>query len=99
LLLERERLDEPIIVEVDRPMAYRPKIVGFWRQTEFYLVTRTVATRAEHDARYHRVLTDRGAFDLRHIRRMDPVTLWARRVWELCAALDVIPIARLPRAP
>lgn len=97
--MERERLNEPITIEIDRPMAYHPKIVGFWRKTEFYLVTRMVATRYEHDVSYHRVLTDRGAFDLRHIRQMDLWTLRARRVWELCAGLDVVPIARLPRAP
>jgi hypothetical protein len=41
------------------------------------------------------VLTDRGAFDLRYIRRMDPVTLRARRRWELCAELEAISVARL----
>jgi hypothetical protein len=87
---------EPIVVEIDRPMAYRPKVVGFWRGADFHLVVRTVATRREHDATYHRLVTDRGAFDIRNIRRMDPGTLQIWRAWELCAELDAVPLARRP---
>lgn len=87
--------DEPIVVEVDRPMAFRPRLVGFWRGAEFYLITRIVTTRREHDVTYHRVVTDHGAFDLRHIRRMNPITLRARRRWELCAELEAMLVARL----
>jgi hypothetical protein len=71
-------------------------MVGFWRGQEFYQVLRVVTSRWEYDAAYHRVLTDRGAFDLRHVRRMDPVTLRVHRRWEVCAELDVVPVARLP---
>lgn len=98
VLIERRRLAEPISVEIDRPLAYRPKVVGFWRaRAEFHLVTRVLETRREHDAVYYRVLTDRGAFDFRHVRRMHPITLRVRREWELCAELDAVPIARRPR--
>ncbi len=95
LFVERAERADPIVVEVDRPLAFRPRLVGFWRGSEFYIITRTVAVRREHDVTYHRVVTDRGAFDLRYIRRMDPVTVRSRRVWEVCAELDAIPIARL----
>lgn len=94
LLIERARVAEPVAVEVDRPLAHRPRLMGFWRGTEFHLITRLIATRQEHDATYYRVLTPRGAFDLRNIRRMEPLTLRIRRVWELCAELDVVPVAR-----
>jgi hypothetical protein len=98
ILVERRRLAEPVAVEIDRPLAYRPKVVGFWRGgEEFHTVTRVVETRREHDAVYYRLLTDRGAFDLRHVRRMHPLTLRVRREWELCAELDAVPIARRPR--
>jgi hypothetical protein len=96
IFIERARTLEPVVVEVDRPMAYRPRLVGFWRGTEFHLITKMVTTRREYDAVYHRVVTDRGAFDLRHIRQMDPLTLRMRRAWQLCAELDAIPVARLP---
>ncbi len=69
--------------------------MGFWRGTEFYLISRVVTVRREHDVSYHRVVTDRGAFDLRYIRRMNPMSLRSRRGWELCAELDAIPVARL----
>jgi len=95
LFIERAEHADPIVIEVDRPLAFRPRLVGFWRGTEFYIVTRVMAVRREHDVTYHRVMTDRGAFDLRYIRRMNPTTLRSRRVWELCAELDAIPIARL----
>ncbi|MDR7543942.1 MAG: hypothetical protein QN120_06820 [Armatimonadota bacterium] len=96
LFVERARLAEPVVVELDRPLAYRPRLVGFWRGSAFHLITRVVATRHEHDAVYHRVITDHGAFDIRHVRRMDPGTLRAWRAWELCAELDTVPVARLP---
>lgn len=96
LFIERATVADPIAVEVDRPMAFRPRLVGFWRDDEFYLIARVVATRREHDAIYYRVLTDRGAFDIRSIRRTDVATLRSRRCWEVCAELDAIPIARIP---
>jgi len=95
LLIERAERADPIVVEVDRPLAFRPRLVGFWRGTDFYIISRIVAVRREHDVTYHRVVTDRGAFELRYIRRMDPTTLRLRRVWEVCAELEAIPIARL----
>jgi hypothetical protein len=99
VLVERRRLAERIDVEIDRPLAYRPKIVGFWRgAAEFHLVRRVLETRREHDAIYYRLITNRGAFDLRHVRRMHPITLRARREWELCAELEAVPIGRRPPA-
>jgi hypothetical protein len=94
LLIERAHFVEPIVVEIDRPLAFRPRVVGFWRGTEFHLVTRMMGIRREHDTTYYRVVTDRGAFDLRSIRRMDPLTLRIRRSWELCAELEIVPVAR-----
>jgi hypothetical protein len=96
LFVERSRVAEPIIVELDRPLAFRPRPVGFWRGTDFHVISRIIATRREHDATYHRVMTDRGAFDIRHVRRMDPRTLQIRRLWELYAHHDAVPVARLP---
>ncbi len=96
LFIQRATVSEPVAVEVDRPLAFRPRVMGFWRGIEFYRVIRVVATRLEYGVTYHRVLTDRGAFDIRHIRRMDPMTLRPRRIWEVCAELDTVPIARLP---
>jgi hypothetical protein len=95
IFIERATVREPIAVEVDRPQAYRPRLMGFWRGEEFYRIVRVIATRLEHDAIYHRVLTDRGAFDLRHIRVMNSLTLTVRRCWEVCAELDPVPVARL----
>jgi len=95
VFIERVEHDDPIVVEVDRPMAFRPRLVGFWWGEAFFQIARVVTTRREHDVTYYRVLTDRGAFDLRYIRRMDRITLRARRRWELCAELDAIPVARL----
>jgi hypothetical protein len=97
ILVERRRLAEPVDVEIDRPLAYRPKVVGFWRGgVDFHLVWRVVETRREHDAVYYRLITNRGAFDLRHVRRMHPITLRARREWELCAEHDAVSIGRRP---
>ncbi len=96
LFIQRAAVSEPVAVEVDRPLAFRPRLMGFWRGEEFYRVVRVVATRVEYGVTYHRVLTDRGAFELRHVRCMDPMTLRARRTWEVCAELDTIPVARLP---
>ena len=96
LFIQRAAVSEPVAVEVDRPLAFRPRLMGFWRGMEFYRVIRVVATRLEYGVTYHRLLTDRGAFDLRHIRRMDPMTLRPRRIWEVCAELDTVPVARLP---
>jgi hypothetical protein len=98
VLIERRRVAEPVEVEIDRPLAYRPKVVGFWRGGEFHLVRRVVETRREHDAVYYRLITNRGAFDLRHVRRMHPITLRARREWELCAELEVVSIGRRPHS-
>jgi hypothetical protein len=94
LFLERAERSDQIVMEVDRPQAFRPRLVGFWLDRQFHLITRVAATRREHDAVYHRVVTDRGAFDLRDVRVMDPGTLRIRRRWELCAELDAMLISR-----
>lgn len=98
LFIERARLIEPIVAEIDRPQAFRPRPTGFWRGTEFHLITRFVSTRREHDATHYRVVTDGGAFDIRNVRRMDPRTLRIWRAWELCAELDTVPVARRRQA-
>ncbi len=95
LLIHRRELSEPITVEVDRPLAFRPRLVGFWRGSEFFLIERVFATRREHGVAYHRVLTDRGAYDLHRLRRFDPLTMRARHDWEVCAELDAVVVTRL----
>jgi len=94
VFVERAHRVQPIVMEVDRPQAFRPRLVGFWLDQQFCFITRVAAVRREHDAAYYRVVTDRGAFDLRDVRLMDRATLRIRRRWELCAELDVIPVAR-----
>lgn len=95
LLIHRADLGEPITVEVDRPLAFRPRLVGFWRGAEFYVIERVFATRREHGVTYHRVLTDRGAYDLRLSRSFDSLTMRPRHAWEVCAELDAVQVARL----
>ena len=94
LFVERAALAEPVAVELAPGAGLRP--AGFWRGSEFYPIVRTVAIRREHEATYYRVVTARGAFDLRWVRRMHPLTLRAHRTWELCAELEMVPVARLP---
>lgn len=94
VLIQQAVLADPVTVELDRPLAFRPRLVGFWRGSAFSRVTRVLALRWEHGVTFYRVLTDAGAFDLRHARRMDPVTLRVGRHWELCAEHAVIPLAR-----
>ncbi|MDR7482965.1 MAG: hypothetical protein QN183_14940 [Armatimonadota bacterium] len=96
VFIERAALAEPVAVELALPAAPRPRLVGFWRGREFHTIVRTVAVRREHEATYHRVVTDRGAFDLRAVRRMHPLTLRVHRAWELCAELEMVPVARHP---
>lgn len=90
LFIERAAVGDPITVEVDRPMALHPKVVGFWRDGEFTKVQKIVETRYEHGETYFRVVTDRGCFDLRRFRRPDPRTLHMRSEWELSAELDAV---------
>ncbi len=94
IFVERRALAEPVVVELAPGAGLRP--AGFWRGREFYSVVRTVAVRREHEATYYRVVTDRGAFDLRRVRRMHPLTLRTHRTWELCAELEMVSVARLP---
>lgn len=90
LFVERTVVSEPVAVEVDRPGAFRPQITGFWRNGEFYRVLKVVETRFEHGVAYLRVVTDRGCMDLRRRHQVDPRTLRARRVWEVCAELNAV---------
>ncbi|MDR7556082.1 MAG: hypothetical protein QN157_10800 [Armatimonadota bacterium] len=94
IFVERTALAEPVVVELAPGAGMRP--AGFWRDREFYTVVRTMAVRREHEAVYYRVVTDRGAFELRRVRRMHPLTLRTHRAWELCAELEMVPVARLP---
>lgn len=91
LLVQRAALREPVAVETAGPRA-RP--TGFWRAGEYYAVRRVLETRREYHAAYFRVVTDRGAFDLRRLRWLDPWTLRVRRTWELIAAHDVVEVRR-----
>ena len=93
LFIEREALRAPVAAEVARDGA-RSRPSGFWWGTEFYRVERIVETRREHDAIYYRVITDRGCFDLRRYRSLEPWTLRPSVGWELTAALDAIEVKR-----
>lgn len=93
LFIERAALRDPIAVEVAAVPA-RHRLGGFWRGTDFYHIHRVVETRREHDAVYYRVITDRGCFDLRRYRQMEPWTLRLSVGWELTAELDAIEVTR-----
>jgi hypothetical protein len=93
--VERAVVAEPITVEVDRSRAVRPRLTGYWRRGEFYRVHQVLAVRPEVGETYYRVLTDRGAAELRRYRRVDPRTLWSAVAWEVCADLDVVELPRL----
>jgi hypothetical protein len=93
LFIERTAVRDPVVVEVASGPA-RHRLSGFWRETDFYRVNRVVETRREHDAIYYRVITDRGCFDLRRYRRMEPWTLRLSVRWELTAELDAIEVTR-----
>lgn len=95
LLVERAVVCEPVTVEVDPSSPARPRLTGYWRRGEFCAVRKVLEVRPEVGETYYRVLTDRGAAELRRYRRVDPRTLRAAVAWELCADLDVVPIPRL----
>ncbi len=86
---------EPVTVEVDRPTAARPRLTGYWRRGEFCRVLKVIDVRPEVGETYYRVLTDRGAAELRRYRRVDPRTLRSAVAWEVCADLDAVEIPRL----
>lgn len=92
LFVERAAVAEPVIVEVDRPLALHPKVAGFWRGGEFARVLKIVETRYEHGETFFRVVTDTGCVDLRRYRSPDPRTLRARVAWEVCADLDAFEV-------
>jgi len=94
LFLERAALAEPVAVEVDRPLAVRPRVTGFWQDGRFHRVVKVVETRYEYGEMYVRAVTEDGAVDLRRIRVRDPRTMRTRTQWELCAELEVIEIPR-----
>ncbi len=93
LFVERAPLRAAVAAELARDGA-RGRPSGFWRGTEFYRVERVVETRREHDAIYYRVITDRGCFDLRRARRMEPWTMRVSVEWELTAELEAIEVKR-----
>ncbi|MDR7474632.1 MAG: hypothetical protein QN152_13635 [Armatimonadota bacterium] len=93
LFVERAPLRAAVAVEVVRGSG-RGKPAGFWWGTEFYRIQRVVETRREYDAVYYRVVTDRGAFDLRRARRLEPWTLRPSVEWELTAQLEAIELQR-----
>ncbi len=93
LFVERAPLRAAVAVELVRGGGSgRP--AGFWWGTEFYRVQRVVETRREYDAVYYRVVTDRGAFDLRRARRLEPWTLRPSVEWELTAELEAVEVRR-----
>ena len=102
--LDRAREDPPLLfveraalqvaVAVERSGAGGRALAGFWRGGDFYHIRAIAAVRREQDAVYYRVITDRGCFDLRRIRQMDPWTLRLTVAWELTAELDAIEVSR-----
>lgn len=92
LFIERAALQAPVAVE--RSGAGTRALAGFWRERDFYHIRRVAEIRREQDALYYRVITDRGCFDLRRFRQMDPWTLRPFVTWELTAELDAIEVAR-----
>ncbi len=93
LFVEREALRAAVAAEVARDGG-RARPSGFWWGTEFYRVERVVETRREHDAIFYRVITDRGYFDLRRYRSLDPWSLRPGIGWEVIAALDALEVKR-----
>lgn len=94
LFVERAVVADPVSVEVDRPLAVHPKVVGFWRTGAFCRVVKIVETRFEHGETFFRAVIDRGAVDLRRYHHVDPRTLRSIVVWEVCAELDAMEIRR-----
>lgn len=92
LFVERAALADAVVVE--RSGAGARALAGFWRGEDFYRIRRVAEVRREADAVYYRVITDRGCFDLRQIRQMDPWTLRLIVAWELTAELDAIEVTR-----
>lgn len=90
LFVERAALLVPVAVE--RSGATARALAGFWRGEDFYRISRVAQIRREQDAVYYRVITDRGCFDLRRVRQMDPWTLRLSVAWELTAELDAIEV-------
>jgi hypothetical protein len=97
VLVERAFLGEPIAVEMEHPRGPHPKVMGFWMGKQYYTVQKVVESRREHGMYYMRVITDRGAFDLRRRWQMDPWTLRITPRWEVHATLDAIPVQRVPK--
>lgn len=92
LFVERAALQDAVAVE--RSGAGVRALAGFWRGSDFYQIRAVAEVRREQDAVYYRVITDRGCFDLRRIRQMDPWTLRLTVAWELTAELDAIEVTR-----
>ncbi|MDR5695594.1 MAG: hypothetical protein QN198_09890 [Armatimonadota bacterium] len=97
VLVERTFLDQPIAIELERPGVPHSKVLGFWMDRKYYAIQKVVESRREHGEYYLRVITDRGAFDLRRRWQMDPWTLRLMPRWEVHAALDAIPVRRVPK--
>lgn len=93
LFVERAVVADPVSVEVDRPAAVHPRVTGFWRNGDYARVVKIVETRYEAGERFYRVVTDRGCFDLRRYRRVDP-HLRTSLAWEICAELDAVEVLR-----
>jgi hypothetical protein len=93
VLIERQATSEPVAVELE-PGGGRPRPVGFWRGRTFYRVLHIVERRKEIGTDYVRLVSDRGAFDLRQTLTVDPWTWRAERQWELVAVLTAVPLGR-----
>ncbi|MBI4277053.1 MAG: hypothetical protein HY660_01240 [Armatimonadetes bacterium] len=92
ILFERAMVRRPIAVEVDRPEVLRPRLTGFWLAGEFHRVVRVLEVRRERGELFCRVLTDRGAFDLRRYYRTDPWSLRGTAAWEAYAELEAVEV-------
>lgn len=97
VLVEKALLGQPIAVELERPRDVHSKVLGFWMDRQYYPVQKVVESRWEHGEYYVRVITDRGAFDLRRRWEMDPWTLRITPRWDVHAALDAIQVQRVPK--
>lgn len=93
LFVERAPLQVPVVTELSGNRG-RSRPAGFWREKAFYRVERIVDIRREHDAIYYRVITDRGCYDLRRYRQLEPWTLRPSVGWELTAELEAIEVKR-----
>lgn len=91
MFIERRAVEAPVAAEV---VEARP--TGFWRGRRYYEIRWIFGRRIEQDARYYRVRTNRGCFEVRHTIVRDPWTWEARSEWAITAALTVVWVPTIP---